>query len=170
MDHKEPDPIESVYRVSIGRIRNVVNPFKTDVWGNGYVVTRAQVTKAIKENRLESRPHSMWGEPPYQDKPSLFDIERIAYLVVNKDPAPVEIEVIDQWGHTVFHDGCHRVAAALYRGDRTIDLTFGGYVKAFHRRFKPILVPPTCASPSSPTSTSNGATPSLPTSSPAALT
>lgn len=74
------------------------------------------VTEAIKNNRLV--------------KPGLNAKDhsgRIAWLVLNKDETPIQIDI--GMGAGCWHpvcDGNHRLAAAFYRGDKKIKMHFSG--------------------------------------------
>ena len=57
-----------------------------------------------------------------------WDSERVAFLVVNRDPWPISIEVTSPCGAWTIEDGFHRLAAAIYRKDTTILVGLSGYV------------------------------------------
>lgn len=57
-----------------------------------------------------------------------WDSERVAFLVVNRDPWPISIEVTSPCGAWTIEDGFHRLAAAIYRKDTTILAGLSGYV------------------------------------------
>lgn len=115
------------------------SPFEHIVWsgiagnfvgqGNG-PITREEVRLAIEEGRLRARPVD--GRDLIQDGvPIRRDhVERIAYLVVHPDPTPIDFDVgVPSLGCHVdwpLQDGHHRLAAAFYRGDATIEADISG--------------------------------------------
>ncbi len=103
------------------------SPFTHAVWSeNPGPLTVEEVTLAIAEGRLGDRPHgddwSKWSRQQH--------VERVAYLVVYPDPTPIELDVgVPELGCHVawpLQDGHHRLAAAFYRGDKTIEVDVSG--------------------------------------------
>ena len=82
-------------------------------------------------------------QTPWDTVPGITEIlhaERIAYLVLHQDTAPIQIDVgIPSLGYYPTHlitDGNHRLGAAFYRGDETIMVEFCGeleVIEAFLR-------------------------------------
>lgn len=98
--------------------------FANPVWrGLRRPVSRGEVARALREGRLEPRPSG-------RSEGRLRHVERIAYLVAHPDPAPIGIDVgVPSLGYSpawVVVDGNHRLAAALYRGDRLIRASLQG--------------------------------------------
>lgn len=108
--------------IKVKAIQNHCDPFNnTDgyPWG-GVKISFSDVEMAIKENRIESK----WGTENH--------IERIAYLVINKDSKPIDIDVgipcLNFYIDWMIIDGNHRLAAAIYRGDEYILADIAGQV------------------------------------------
>jgi hypothetical protein len=102
------------------KLRKVANPFVTFPWDDGFL-SRKEVTKAIKHHKLESRPYS---------EAFVNHNERVAYLVVYPASDPISVDVgvpslgfIPNW---IILDGNHRLAAAIYRNDKTIAAMVSG--------------------------------------------
>jgi len=115
------------------------NPFTQSVWaGLKSPITRAEVAAAIAAGRLRKEPVPLWN---VMDKPPSREdhIERVAYLVLNKDPNPIEVDVgVPGMRHPVdwpIIDGNHRVAAAFYRHDPSVDAKFSGHIETIRERF-----------------------------------
>jgi len=108
------------------------SPFKNVVW-SGIVgnfvgqgkgpITIEEVGLAIEEERFQKTSIDSEGTRRQH-------IERIAYLVVHRDPNPIELDVgIPHLGCHVswpIQDGHHRLAAAFYRGDEGIEADVSG--------------------------------------------
>jgi hypothetical protein len=63
--------------------------------------------------------------------PADWDSQRVAYLVVNRDPWPIGIDVTSPDGSWIIEDGFHRLAAAIYRRDRTIQVSLSGFIDGY---------------------------------------
>jgi len=75
---------------------------------------------------------------PYREnnpKPYRWHVERIAYFVMHGWNIPVEMEVT-QSGEVLIHDGHHRLAASLIRGDRVLYVNVSGFLEQANRRFR----------------------------------
>ena len=94
-------------------------------WGGE--VTPQQVRDCIAQGVLENRPWNLYvGDPDHYNHAA-----RIAYLCVNRDPTPIEIDVgIPSLGYyrSVLVDGNHRAAAAHVCGDTTIVASVSGEI------------------------------------------
>lgn len=101
-----------------------LSPFENTVWdGLKTPVTRREVAEAVQEGRLLSEPYrASWRRKDH--------IERIAFMVVNPDPKPLDFDVgVPELGCYVdwpLHDGHHRLAAAIFRGDEAIEADICG--------------------------------------------
>jgi hypothetical protein len=112
--------------IPIERITNVYDPFAEPPWYDGSAVCIAGVRSAIKENRLNPEPYSAKKFGP--DWTSRKHEERIAWLVLNPshDPISIEFSYPNDDAFSI-DDGNHRLAAAIYRGDREIAVEVGGF-------------------------------------------
>lgn len=109
-------------------VRNIAehfNPFKASPWG--VRVTRAAVLRALTAAQLEARPNT----PNH--------VQRTAYLVQHPSPDPIEIDVgapvLGYYVTWMILDGNHRLAAAIYRGDDTIQAAVSGQLNYAHELF-----------------------------------
>ena len=106
---------------SVAKLRRVCDPFKDGVW-DGVPLGRVVISQAIREGRLLG--DSWDARASGADWTWMMHVERVAFLVVHPDPKPIEVDVgIPSLGCHVdwpVIDGNHRLAAALYRGDKTI--------------------------------------------------
>lgn len=100
-------------------VRNIAkhcNPFRISPWG--VKITHAEVARAIAVSQYESSPHTT------------RHTERIAYLVQHPSIDAIEIDVgVPVLGYHVSWmvlDGSHRLAAAIFRGDRDIEACVSG--------------------------------------------
>lgn len=103
--------------IPVRRIARLFNPLRKSPW-EAPPVTRADVTAAIREKRLAPEPGSS------------DHAGRIAWMVLNPDANPIEIDVgVPHLGCFVawpITDGNHRLAAAIYRRDGLISAEVGG--------------------------------------------
>lgn len=106
-------------------------------------ITHEEIAAAIAEGRLDQRPYDAMPIAPADPEFRRYHAERIAWLVVNRDDAPICIDVGAPslgWhpthGEFDFIDGNHRVCAASFRRDDTILVSYGGECDAM-----PILFP-----------------------------
>lgn len=85
-------------------------------------ITFEEVTLAIEENRLEQESYSheydQGREDLDPDETRRVHVERVAYLVVNPTDDPICLNFGCYWA---VRDGNHRLAAAIFRGDETIN-------------------------------------------------
>jgi len=111
-------------------LRRACNPWVA--WGGRE--TPELVREAIDVGRLEAKPAAIW-----RDRLGHDHVARIAYLVLNPDPTPIEIDVgVPSLGIKVWHivtDGNHRFCAALFRGDSTICANISGSIEYAARLF-----------------------------------
>lgn len=106
-------------------------------------VTHDEIREAIAQGRFDDRPYDTMPMVPDDPGFRTYHVERIAWLVVNRDDSPVCIDVGAPslgWhpthGEFDFIDGNHRVCAAAFRGDATILVSYGGECDAM-----PVLFP-----------------------------
>jgi hypothetical protein len=96
------------------------NPFVVPVWLEGKIITREGVKTCIERGWLE-HPEKYPEENPYCD--IHVHSARIAWLAENGWDKPIELDFgVPSLGYTWYPllDGHHRLAAAVYRGDKTI--------------------------------------------------
>lgn len=106
-----------------------------DTWGTK--VTLEDVKHHIEKNIVESMSYSDCYESKFLDE-SYNHAARIAYLVLNPDNNPIELDVgIPELNyHSVkIIDGNHRIVAAYIRGDEKIDVEYSGSVTYFEETF-----------------------------------
>jgi hypothetical protein len=103
------------------------NPYYNLVWGGlDSPITKGEVARAIARRQFRSTPIKDGESTRGQH------IQRIAYLVVNKDSNQIVIDVgvptlnlAPEW---IIYDGNHRLAAAFYRNDYTINISISGEI------------------------------------------
>lgn len=114
-----------VFTLDVKALITAYDPFRLQrwIWGCGQV-TRLGIKHAIIDKRFAKViAHGANGVD------SDYHNERIAYLVENKDVMPIHI-----YGTAVLNspfiveNGNHRLAAAMIRGDKTINATMSGNV------------------------------------------
>lgn len=108
----------SQYRktVNVKKLLKYVNPLTSPTWTGIVSISFEEIKNSIEANELIH---------PLQTKrkavlPHENHVKRIAYLVVNKDIKPISL-LINMDGTIRCSDGNHRLAAAIYRGDETIE-------------------------------------------------
>lgn len=113
---------EYEFDVPVDALREMFDPFENPPWWGIDKIHPSEITTALQKNYLDSNPH----QPNIMDPPTKeYHIRRIAYLV--KHPANDAIYIIPNGrGGYEIDDGYHRLAAAIYRGDDTIKMAFGG--------------------------------------------
>lgn len=103
--------------IPIAAIKRVCNPFRSTPWTRR--VTRSMVAARLEANDLYSQPLS--GNP---DVAPEIHAGRIAYFVKHgwRDAIGIDVGVPSLGCHVRWpvQDGNHRLAAAIYRGDKTI--------------------------------------------------
>lgn len=111
--------------VPIVAIKRVCNPFRATPWTRR--VTRAMVAARLEANALYMQP--LDGNP---DVTPELHAGRIAYFVKHgwKDAIHIDVGVPSLGCHVWWpvQDGNHRLAAAIYRGDKTILANVDGSV------------------------------------------
>jgi hypothetical protein len=119
--------------IPVEKVMQHWNPFESDVWGCGQV-TRDMVTKNLTIG---------YGEPPplceYKLEHRRYHAARIAWFVENGWPDAISIDVGDPINGSdrdwLVDDGNHRLAAAIYRGDRLIQAEVSGDLDYAHELF-----------------------------------
>ena len=124
-------------KISLKKL-NKWSAFKLIIWPGLMVpITKVEVKQAIanKALRVESYIDLSPSCPPFREQ----HIQRIAFLVINKDNKPIEIDVgVPSLGCRPRHiicDGNHRLAAAFYRRDKYIEANVSGSVDLIKEMF-----------------------------------
>jgi hypothetical protein len=135
--------LRTVTAVSLEKITvEVVNPYDKDIWNIGKILTIAEVQEAVEQNRYESTPYDgsrYWNktELVIDDTtvtldPNYDHAARVAYLTVHPADDPILIRVNNVLGNSVeILDGCHRIAAAIYKKQATIMVDHEGSNEGF---------------------------------------
>jgi len=113
---------EYVYDVPVDALAEIYNPFEVAPWMGVAKIDPDDVDEAINNHDF-AKQHSDSSDLANPDK--AYHAKRIAYLVKHLDPEPIVI-VPNIRGSYELEDGFHRLAAAIYRGDKTIKVAFGG--------------------------------------------
>ena len=110
--------------------------YKDNPWNYSIDIKLTHVQECIENNVFEYRSFDTMSD---DNKESYHHAARIAYLVINPDFKPIEIDVgipgicdIDWF----IMDGSHRLAAAIYRKDKFINADVSGSVDLAKRLFK----------------------------------
>ncbi len=114
------------------------HPFNRAVWMPERI-TRSGVARAIREGRFERKPFSNTScEEKYGWDISRHE-SRVAHLVVNPAPDPVDIDIGIEGPPMdgVMVEGNHRMAAAVYRYDTTLQAVVSGLVDRAYRLLQP---------------------------------
>lgn len=113
-------------KVDLSKLKELFNPFKSSVWVKlNSPITREEIKAAIDNGEFispdeETPMYLIWDESTREQH-----AKRIAWLVENfSHDFPIEIdfgiEGFDSLRHDIVLDGCHRIAAAIYRGEKFI--------------------------------------------------
>lgn len=106
--------------LSLSEITKFCNPFEVPVW---WELKTPITIEEIKE-AIENESYKNANKPFSKMFPNRENhINRIAYLVKHPATDPIEIGSEGNW---LINDGNHRLAAAIYRGDKTIEVSFYG--------------------------------------------
>lgn len=133
------------------------NPLKSPPWRGHYPFSREIIAELIARNDLAAAP---WDTAPpiHPKRPTeaaapdrdltvatqeeaeagLYHARRVAFLVVNQDDNPIVLDVGVPGLFTPVHivwDGNHRLAAALYRRDAEIIVSYSGSIELFNQMF-----------------------------------
>lgn len=125
-------------QIKIAKLMLHHNPYKYPVWGN-FTVSKRLVTSCIYNNLYISIPVSQLSAfQRSRLNPRRLHAMRIAYLVLNYDKMPIDLDVgIPEMGYfnIMILDGFHRIAAAIYRRDEYINADISGSVAFAKRAF-----------------------------------
>lgn len=111
--------------VPIEAVLELWNPLYDDVWSCG-VITFEDLDNC-PDPMLGELPASLCEDPSDRD----YNIARIVYLAVHgwdeDDHFPITIDIgLGELSREVVTDGNHRLAAAWYRGDKTVRIQVSG--------------------------------------------
>lgn len=115
---------EHVFTVPVKALAAIYNPIEHPPWIGIDRIDPADIAQAITSKKLDKR---FSNSVSYSGQSKEYHIQRIAYLVFNPDSEPLIVEPYRNEFDVV--DGFHRLAAAIYRGDPTIKVAFGGTAK-----------------------------------------
>ena len=92
------------------------SPYRHIIWTGTPPISTADISLALLEDRLRSRQWKLGCRPNEH-------IERIAYLVRHGWTRPISVIIERYYGNASYYidDGYHRLAAAIYLGDKTIE-------------------------------------------------
>ena len=120
----------------------VINPYETDIWEIGEILTIAAVQQAIEQQRYETIPFDGGrylnkteqgiDDPTITLDPNYDHAARVAHLIVHPVDDPILVRVNDILGDAVeILDGCHRIAAAIYKKQATMMVDYQGSQEGF---------------------------------------
>lgn len=130
-----------IFHAPLRWIRSARDPYKEYIWPSPVedgLLRRRDVAAAVQEGRLRAAPWSTWTEADASQ--IRVHAERVACLVVHPATDPIEIDVgCPELGYDLgtvpdVLDGFHRIAAAIYRGDKTIRVDGAGSVAILEER------------------------------------
>lgn len=120
--------------IPVRKLAELCDPFSNPWTGRPF--KPRDVNAAIAEGRLNPKP---WSKEEGKKWPRKRHIERIAYLAVHGWDASVDIDVgVPSLGCIVrwpVQDGNHRLAAAIVRGDESIQAEVGGDIRYANELF-----------------------------------
>lgn len=93
------------------------NPFEINIWGTDVQLTQEAITAVMDIGYYETHPIEIHHHL------MVCHAARIAYFVNNPPEDPIEIswqQTPDGELYLWCIDGCHRIAAAIFRGEKTI--------------------------------------------------
>lgn len=120
------DSMQQPLKISFEKFFNVfdVNPFETNPWMDDVPITYDEILDAIVSDRLQTEPDSE------KLNSRSYHIERVAFMVVNKQDRPIDIDVgiqcLNYFPSMPVEDGFHRIAAAMYNDETTIMANYSG--------------------------------------------
>jgi hypothetical protein len=114
-----------IFTVPVNALAAIYNPFKASPWDGTSKLNPDAIASAIEQQDFSTVPHDDHMQNPLAPPEQAYHVKRIAYLVAHPDPEPIVI-VPNIRGSFQLEDGFHRLAAAIYRHDATINIAFGG--------------------------------------------
>ena len=115
--------------LSINFCRNIIDPYKEEVWCYG-ILTKKMVKNATPINipytKVQLTKKDNWTIEQHAG--------RVLYLAQNGWDKPIEIDVgIPGYCGRFIGDGCHRIAAAIYLGQKWIKAEVSGCLESIPR-------------------------------------
>lgn len=131
------------FYVPVQSARRLLNPYRQEVWGTG-PLSRCAIAEAIRTGTGEPRPNTHENRRLADGSLDMgFDNRRVAWLVENpaSDAICIAWHVDREWAYLIVQDGCHRLSAAMFRGDRYILVNHcreeASFRSAFRKRIRP---------------------------------
>lgn len=114
-------------------VEEVIDPYAHDTWDVGNPVSIRDVSAALVDGRREERRYDdIRNKYRSWEKFEYDHAARIAYLVENPSDEPILLGINNILGENPqILDGCHRLAAAIYRKDSEIAVDYDGYTEGF---------------------------------------
>jgi hypothetical protein len=117
--------MDDCHDVALRKLSKICKPFETDIWSCG-PVTESLVKEALQQKSYNSRQYGSCEDWSANEHAS-----RIAYLICNGWTDSIDVDVgcfgfCPEW---IVMDGNHRLAAAIFRKDKTIKCSLSGDVK-----------------------------------------
>lgn len=113
-------------------INNYTNALEDDlIWyviDDNSPITKEEIKEKLEKNDFEEQPYDVEKNRCKSMNTREYHIKRIAYLVQNYcNISPIDIEIVNDWDFSI-EDGNHRLAAAIYRGDKYIEANIFGFI------------------------------------------
>lgn len=125
--------MELIKIISVEKLKKFCNPFNGCCWKDlEYPLSKTEIKKQLLWNTIH--PDDAYNKNSRQDH-----IERIAWFVINSWTKPIDIDVgvpsLGCYPKWLIQDGNHRFAAAIIRGDKTIEATMSGSINLIKEMF-----------------------------------
>lgn len=119
-------------KLDLSIIQEHCDPFRSPVWhGMESPLSRDEIAQAIKDGWTVAHPKE---ENIMEPHPRSYHVGRVAHLVNHGWADPIFIEPGYGW---MIQDGNHRLAAAFYKRDMTIEVEFSGFLEDIEDAFGP---------------------------------
>lgn len=102
--------------MAVRELRALIDPFVDEVWWFSDPLTRGEVEAAAQEGRLLDHPLVIRKLDEAPEEVRRRHVERVAYFVVRGWTSPLLLDGLK------LVDGHHRLAAAIMRGDETVEV------------------------------------------------
>jgi hypothetical protein len=103
-------------QIAVHELRHLVDPYQDDVWWFSAPLTRGEVEAAAQEGRLLDEPLVIRRLDETPEEVRRRHVERVAYFLVKGWTCPLLLDGLK------LVDGHHRLAAAILRGDETVEV------------------------------------------------
>lgn len=126
-------------KIDLNKLKELFNPFESNVWVKiDSPITIDEITDYINKGLYQSPDIEVKHDLIWDVSDRDIHLKRIAWLVKNYDSEqyPILIDFgIPSLGMGFFEisDGCHRVAAAIYRNDKFIYADCSGEVNEIEK-------------------------------------